>query len=126
MRHPDEEAILRADAMRRQAMIDKDVETLDRLLSGDLLHTHVTGRTENKMVYLARMKDGAPRYGRIERSEETVHLRGDTGWLHGRQKMEIIRQDGTRTLDNRFLSIWVNESGTWKMAAFLTTAIKAE
>ena len=40
--------------------------------------------------------------------------------------MEIIRQDGIRTLDNRFLSVWVREAGTWKMAAFLTTVIRAE
>jgi hypothetical protein len=29
------------------------VDTLGRLLTDDLTHTHVTGRTEDKTVYLA-------------------------------------------------------------------------
>jgi hypothetical protein len=47
------EELLRLEEERCRAVSAGDVDALGRLLTDDLTHTHVTGRTEDKEVYLA-------------------------------------------------------------------------
>ena len=47
------EELLCLEQERCRAVSAGDVDALGRLLTDDLTHTHVTGRTEGKAAYLA-------------------------------------------------------------------------
>jgi hypothetical protein len=49
------EELLRLEEERCRAVSAGDVDNLGRLLTDDLTHTHVTGRTEDKATYLAAL-----------------------------------------------------------------------
>jgi ketosteroid isomerase-like protein len=119
-----ESEIIKADDRRRAAMVSGDIAMLDAVLAADLVHTHATGRAENKAEYLEMIRRLPGRYRKVERSEERVSVRGDVAWIHGRQRLTIASDGSDRVLDNRFLSIWVAAGGEWRMAAFMTVPIK--
>ena len=62
----------------RQAVIQKDEATLQRVLADDLTYSHANGRTQNKAEYMLRSSrpdDMSPSPRRTRKCESTAGLR---------------------------------------------------
>lgn len=118
-------AVLRADADRYRAMLAGDVDALDRLLSPDLTYTHSSAHRESKAEYLASLSSGRVRYESTRCDEVSVRINGETAILEGHSVFSALVDGVSRTLDNRFLSVWVLRNSKWQMAAWASTPIPA-
>jgi ketosteroid isomerase-like protein len=119
-----ERAVLAADDARRACILRGDAAGLAAMLTDDLVYTHSTGKSDTKDAYLAPLQAGTTIYRRMDRSEAVVQpVTLGVARLHGRLMMDIVRAGVERTLDLRFLSVWVEDFRGWRMAACHTTAI---
>lgn len=113
----------RADQARYRAMIDGDLDALDRLLHEGLSYTHSSALQDGKAAYLESLRSGQVRYLDADVQEVVRQLHGDMAVMQGKALLRAIVDGVERTLDNRFLSVWKRDGGGWRMLAWASTPI---
>ncbi len=109
----------RADHARMAAMMAGDGAALGRVFSDALVFAHSDGRVEGKVDYIKALLAGDTAYVDVKVSElQTVQPAADVVVLIGRQDMRKRLGPEWSTVTLRFLSVWRNESGTWRMVAW--------
>ncbi len=110
---------------RYQAMMARDLDALGRLLSDRLTYTHSNALTESKAEYLASVAKGVFKYRDIKVSERTIREAGGTVLVTGRITIDILIDGHPKLLQSRFLNVWAEEGGAWRMIAWQSTPIPA-
>lgn len=118
-------AILAREADRCRAMIEADYDALADCLSERLVFYHANGKPDGKASLLDKLRSGAIRYRRIVHAGEAVQDLGAVGLLHARLTADIEAGERRVTVDNQTLSVWVDEAGVWRLAAYQPTSLKA-
>lgn len=113
-----EEAILKLEARRIQAMIAVDLPTLDGILADDLTYVHSNGKMESKAEFLARLKSGDLKYRAMPRQEVQVRVLGCAAVVTGRAGLEVQSGGETLSLPLRFTDVYVERDGRWRMVAW--------
>jgi ketosteroid isomerase-like protein len=112
-------AVLRADAERLAAMMAGDAAALGRVFSDELVFVHSDGRVESKAEYVKNLMAGDTAYADAKTSEvQTLKPAADVVVLIGAQEMRKRLGPAWSDIRLRFLSVWRNENGTWRMVAW--------
>jgi hypothetical protein len=118
------EELLKADATRREAMINADVDILSKLLGENLIWTHSSGKTEDKRAVLAAINSRTVEYQVLTIDEHIVtqydNLFIYSGILDGRASRDGVGKD----LKSKFLSVWEFDDTGFKMLAWQSTGFK--
>src|SRR6266705_4024752 len=75
--------IIDLDKKRMHAMAQKDIATLNALLSDDLVYTHSTARLDTKQSLIGAMQSGSTVYTAVEPSDVKAQDLGDAVVLTG-------------------------------------------
>ncbi|MEO0494302.1 MAG: nuclear transport factor 2 family protein [Actinomycetota bacterium] len=108
---------------RITAMCEQRAETLERLLSDDLVYTHSSGSVDTKASFLDSVRNGPVQYRTVERSEDVVRLVGDTALFSGRAAIHLEFDGHPVDLDLRYLAVWVQHDGAWRFEAWHSTPV---
>ena len=84
---PEEQAVYETYQTMQQAMIHKDMETLDRVVSDSAKFVHMSGKTQTKAEYFGEIADGTLNYYKSEIKNIQIEITGDTAVLRGRAKL---------------------------------------
>ena len=116
-----ESTILSLEAKRIEAMVKKDISTLDALLADDLTYTHSGGTTDTKASFITLIKERG-RYQGVDYSNTQVipFPGGTTVAVRGRAQ---IRLEGVAGYPVLFLDVWALRDGAWKMVAWQATRV---
>jgi ketosteroid isomerase-like protein len=113
------ETVLRLDAERLKAMMAADGAALGRIFSAEIVFIHSDGRSEGKDDYIKAMTAGDTAYENAATSEvQARQIAADVVVLSGAQAMRKKLGTEWTDLKLRFMSVWRNESGTWRMIAW--------
>jgi ketosteroid isomerase-like protein len=113
------EAVLRIDAARLAAMMAGDSAALGRVFSDEIVFIHSDGRSENKADYIKNMTAGDTAYTHVKTSDvQARQIVADVIVLSGAQEMRKKLGSTWSELKLRFMSVWRNERGTWRMVAW--------
>lgn len=117
--------ILSLESQRIEAMVKRDLDTLDRLLAYDLSYTHSGGRTDDKASFLALIEDTASSYVGVDYSEIEVIPCGDAAvTVRGRAQIRLERQTGERpSYPVRFSVVYAFRDGAWSLVLWHATRI---
>ena len=77
----EEEKVLAAYEAMQQAMIDKDIDALDRIVKDGTTFTHMSGKTQTKAGYFGEITDGTLNYYRCKIENCTITVSGNTATL---------------------------------------------
>jgi len=119
------ERIAALEEARYQAMIAGDLAGLGRFLSDRLTYTHSTALTESKAEYLASVGKGVFKYRDIKVSERQIREVAGAVLVTGRITIDILIDGQPKLLQSRFLNVWAEEGGEWRMVAWQSTPIPA-
>lgn len=112
-------SVLRADKARIAAMMAGDGEALARLMSDQLRFAHSDGRVESKADYVNNLMAGETAYADAKTSElETMQVSPDVVVILGVQEMKKRLGATWSEIKLRYLAVWRNENGTWRMVAW--------
>ncbi len=117
-------AVRAADADRIAATVAGDVAQLGDLLSADLRYAHSDGRVQTKSQFLAAVANNPVSYLSVDPHEvELQTIAPGAVTMTGRA--EIVAQTKTDRVKFalRFLAIWRNESGRWRLAAYQSSQL---
>ena len=119
--------LLRLDQARCAAISRGDFETLADLLSDDLTHTHVGGKTDSKESYL-RSLAGRPRI--TTRGDDVqVRVYGDVAVMSGTQRNVMAPSEPSGVsleMTVHVLQVWVKTGSGYKQVAFASSGRPAE
>lgn len=123
-RHAEQEArLLAADARRRRAMIEVDVNALRDLLAESLVWTHSSGKSEDREAVIATIAGGGVVYQHLELTESLVRPYGNLLLHHGVIEGKVTKDGADKALRNRFLSVWDASDGHFRMVAWQSTGL---
>ncbi|MBI3450122.1 MAG: nuclear transport factor 2 family protein [Acidobacteria bacterium] len=118
-----EDAILRLEDQRIQAMIAGDVETLDRLLAPELTYGHSSGKMDTKASFLAQLKSGDLKYRDFRRQDVCVQVIDATAIVTGQAALDVRTPAGDLSIPVRFTDVWVRRGERWEMVAWQSARI---
>jgi ketosteroid isomerase-like protein len=116
---PAVEAVLAADQARLAALMAGDAAALTRLFSDELLFVHSDGRIEGKADYVRNLLAGDTAYAQAR----TLNLRSQEPApgvvvLIGAQEMRKRLGPDWSEVKLRFLAVWRQEAGAWRMVSW--------
>jgi ketosteroid isomerase-like protein len=111
------------DKKRMTAMAQKDIATLNRLLSEDLIYTHSSARLDTKQSLIGNMESGSAVYTAVEPSEVKAQDLGDTVVLTGSCRISVMSQGRPNSFSVRFTDVYANKGGQWQMVAWQSTRL---
>jgi hypothetical protein len=116
---PGVDAVLRADQARLAAMMAGDGAALAALLSDELRFVHSDGRIETKADYVKNLLAGDTAYADVRTSEVTTLVpTADVVVVIGAQEMRKRLGPAWSEIKLRYLALWRNEGGVWRMFAW--------
>lgn len=101
-----------------QAMVAKDIATLDKLHADDFVLTHMTGMRQSKMVYLEAIRKGTLNYYSAETEQLDIRVEGDSAVMTSRSRvLAAVFGGGKHTwpLQLRF-TLW-KAAGRWQLTS---------
>lgn len=113
------DVVLRADQARRAAMVAGDADALGRVMAEELAFVHSDGRIESKVDYVKNVLAGDTAYADvITKDVRTMEPASGVVILIGAQEMKKRLGPTWSEVKLRFMAVWRNEGGTWRMVAW--------
>lgn len=121
-----QEDVRAADTRRVMATIAGDADRVAALLSDDLRYGHADGRVQNKAEFLAAVRSNRMRYEAYDYEEMQIdRAADDIAVITGRANLRVRTTDQHLAFRLRFLAVWRNESGTWRLLAYQSAQLPA-
>jgi ketosteroid isomerase-like protein len=122
MSDQDVKSIIKAlEARRRSAMIEQDMDFLERIYSSDLTYSHSDGKSDSKGSYLEGMRKGVWFYKSLQSEQEQIRILGDCAIFNGLIEMDVIIRGEPLILNSRYISVWRSGDSGWQMVAWQST-----
>jgi ketosteroid isomerase-like protein len=84
----DNEKILAVFNQINDAMVNKDIETLNTILSDDYVSVHMTGYKQSKEEWLEQIENEEMKYFKIMPQKTTITIDGNTAILNCHTKID--------------------------------------
>ena len=115
--------IIDLDKKRMHAMAQKDIATLNALLSDDLIYTHSTARLDTKESLIKAMESGVTVYTAVEPSDVKAQDLGEAVVLTGVARISVMSRGNPNTFSVRFTDVYANKGGQWQMVTWQSTRL---
>lgn len=115
--------IMDLDRQRMSAMAQKDIATLNALLSDELVYTHSSARLDTKQSLISAMESGATVYTAVEPSDVKAADFGNVVVLTGSARLHVTSQGRPNVFSVRFTDVYAEKNGQWQMVAWQSTRI---
>jgi ketosteroid isomerase-like protein len=115
--------IIELDKKRMTAMAQKDVATLNDLLSDDLIYTHSSARLDTKQSLIGAMESGSTVYTAVVPSDVVAQDLGDTVVLTGSCRISVNSGGRPNSFGVRFTDVYANKGGKWQMVTWQSTRL---
>ena len=115
--------VIDLDKKRMTAMAQKDIATLNKLLSDDLIYTHSSARLDTKQSLIGNMESGSTVYTAVEPSDVKAQEFGDTVVLTGSCRISVMSQGRPNSFSVRFTDVYANKGGRWQMVTWQSTRV---
>ena len=115
--------IIDLDRKRMNAMAQKDIATLNALLSDNLIYTHSTARLDTKKSFIEAMESGRTVYTGVEPSDVKAQDLGTAVVLTGMARMHVMSNGRPNNFGVRFTDVYINNGGQWQMVAWQSTRL---
>jgi len=119
----NEQKIIELDKKRMHAMAQKDIATLNALLSDDLVYTHSSARLDTKKSLIGAMESGTTVYTAVEPSDVKAQDLGNAMVLTGVARIRVTSNGNPISFGVRFTDVYANNGGQWQMVAWQSTRL---
>ena len=119
------QTVIDLDRKRMQAMVAKDITTLESLIADDLVYTHSSARLDTKQSLIVGMTSGSTVYTGVEPSDVKAQDLGDTVVLTGVAKIKVTANGTPNAFGVRFTDVYARRNGRWQMVTWQSTRLPA-
>ena len=103
---------------RARAVMERDLPTLETILSDGLLYCHSTGLIEGKAAYLGKLAEGTATYHEFRAEVDHASMPApDLAITTGRLHLDATVGGILHEVRGRFLTVWRHDGAGWRMEA---------
>jgi ketosteroid isomerase-like protein len=117
------QTIIDLDKKRMSAMAQKDIATLNELISDDLIYTHSSARLDTKASLIGNMESGSTVYTSVVPSDVKAQDLGDTVVLTGTCRIGVNSGGRANSFGVRFTDVYAKKGGRWQMVTWQSTRL---
>jgi hypothetical protein len=118
-----EKEIRDLEALRFHAMEKADIETLDRIISDDLIYTHSSGLRQSKFDVIGVLGSTEMKYESITPYDVRVRIYNGTAIVAGRATINIKAHGERESFEICYLDVHVKQEGRWQMVAWQSSRV---
>ena len=115
--------IIDLDKKRMSAMAQKDIATLNEVISDDLIYTHSSARLDTKQSLIGNMESGSTVYTSVVPSDVKAQDLGDTVVLTGSCRISVNSGGRANSFGVRFTDVYAKKGGRWQMVTWQSTRL---
>lgn len=115
--------IIELDRKRMTAMAQKDIATLQTLLSDDLIYCHSSARLDTKQSLIGAMQSGATVYTGVDPSDVKAQDLGDAVVLSGVARIQVLSNGKPNAFSVRFTDVYAKKGAGWQMVTWQSTRL---
>ena len=115
--------VIDLDKKRMNAMAQKDIATLNELISDDLIYTHSSARLDTKKSLIGNMESGSTVYTSVVPSDVKAQDLGDTVVLTGSCRIGVTSGGRANSFGVRFTDVYARRNGRWQMVTWQSTRL---
>src|ERR1700693_5845070 len=115
--------VIDLDKKRMSAMAQKDIATLNELISDDLIYTHSSARLDTKKRLIGNMESGRTVYTSAVPSDVKAQDLGDTVVLTGTCRIGVNSGGRANSFGVRFTDVYAEKGGRWQMVTWQSTRL---
>ncbi|MET4538391.1 hypothetical protein ABIE37_000146 [Arthrobacter bambusae] len=123
MQHEEKSMIEELERARYRAVLHGDHEAFERLCHTELIYGHSGGNRDSRAEYTEKLRTGALSYHAISHSIERITIVGEAALVFGQMSSDLTVNGLSKSMECSFLSIWLQEFGSWKFAAYQPTPL---
>lgn len=114
--------IVALEAARCRALVEADLDTLERLVSDDVVHVHANGTADSKSAYIDMVR-GQIRFLAAQRERLDVRVYDRVAIATGplRQSIEMTATGLRVDMHIMTTQVWRNHAGSWRQVSFQAT-----
>lgn len=116
--------IMAADEARIAALVSGDRQALENLLSDELIYVHSSGREEAKGLYIDLVTQRHYDYRSFVTVRRTLSAIDGLVFDNGDAEIDIVVNGNLRQIASRYLMVWKEENGLWKLFRFHASPIQ--
>lgn len=120
-----EEAVLKADNARFDAMTKADGAALEKLLADELSYTHSNAQVQDKAAFISDIKSGKIKYLTVEPTDQKARIFGNMAIVTGGASVHVVQNGNDLTFKIRYTNAHINRGGSWQMVAWQSTRLPA-
>ncbi|MBD5430190.1 nuclear transport factor 2 family protein [Lactobacillus sp.] len=111
----DEQQIISLYRKENQAIVDKDINTLNQILAPSMELTHMTGYIQPKMEWIDQIQNEEMKYySSDEEAIEDIEINGDTASFIGKNRVKARIWGGSiSTWQLQMKMYFAKENGKW-------------
>ncbi len=115
--------ILQLEEQRRQALLQRDIQILDRLVADDYVETSPNGTVRNKSQNIADLKSGNAKLDYLNFSNLRVRVNGNTVVVTGLITRRGSVQGKEFSGQTRYTRVYVKRHGRWQAVGAHSTSV---
>ena len=113
------QTILDLESQRLTAMVDNDVDTLERILADDLSYVHTSAAIDTKESFVSGIGSGRLNYESITPTPKTVRTYAGSAIVRGGAHVHV---NGNH-FSLEYTVVYVNNDGEWQMTSWHATRL---
>ena len=113
------QTILDLESQRLTAMVENDVDALERILADDLSYVHTTAAIDTKESFVTGIGSGRLNYESITPTPKTVRTYGDSAIVRGGAHVHV---NGNH-FSLEYTVVYVNNDDVWQMTSWHATRV---
>ena len=117
--------LVRTEDERIAAMVKGDLQTLERILGGDLTYAHASGKLETKRELLDAIKDGTYKYHSFQRQNVVTRFYADNAVITGKAVIRMVRGGEELNVSVLCIGVYAWRHERWEMVAWQSTRLPA-
>lgn len=103
------------------ALVSGDADAMDRLLTPDFTYVHSSSTLDTREFLLDAFRSGRRKYTHYSADGVEVRAYPGTVLVTGVSHIRLNPRGEEMKIEARFMSVWVEQGGAWKMAAWHST-----
>jgi ketosteroid isomerase-like protein len=117
------ESIVRLNREWNEALVRRDVASLDRVLNDDFVFTGPTGRLQDKTQYIKSIQSSDRSFASFDTVNLEMRIYGHATVVTGRAVAKILYKNEERINHYRYTDVWIKRQTQWRAVARQATPI---
>lgn len=117
-------SVVEGEDARARALRSGDGKALSELMDAEYVHVDSNGRLRTKTEFLSAIASGHVIVKRLQLDSTDIRLLGSCAVVTGQFTIETVLDGQTSFLVARYIRVWTNIGGRWRIAAHQVTPIR--